>query len=196
MTYETNEKIPTLTEVRKRERDEQEKSINKKANELLFKAVSYYNTNYPNSTHEIIWEKPKIEIHIKHDSLKKELKSLTEEELHGLYDIFAYFHDERQMPKIEEHKLKGKIFNIVRKILPGATFLDELYNLYKKRKDINKEIKELEDKLDKERKEFEKRLENNKNMKPDYEACEICGKICKSGAGIASHYRSHEENED
>lgn len=193
-TYDTNKNVLTLSSVRRKEHEEQEKNINIEAKKILLKANSYYDDNYPNSTYDNIWEKPKIKIKFGNETLENELKILKEEELHALYEIFAYFHNEQQMHKIEDHKSRSRILGIVRKLTPGATFLDKLYHLYTKRQTINKEIKELEDKLDIERKEFIKRLENNKTEKPEYFPCDLCTKICKSPAGLTSHMRTHNED--
>ena len=194
MTYDTNKNIPTLSSIRREEREERENIFNIEAKKILLKAISYYNDNYPHSKHENIWEKPKIKIEIGKDILRNELELLKEEELHSLYDILAYFHDEQQMPKIEDHNSRSKILSVVRKLTPGGNFLDKLYHLYAERQTINKEIKELEDKLDIERKEFVKRLEDNKTEKPEYFPCGLCTKVCKSPAGLKSHMRVHNED--
>ena len=194
MTYNTNKNIPTLNNIRRMEREKKENELNIEAKNFLLKANSYYNDSYPHSTHENIWEKTKIKIVFGNETLENELKILKEEELHALYDILRYFHDERQMPKIKDHNLHGRILGMVRKLTPGATFLDKLYHLYTERQAVNKEIKELEDKLDIERKEFIKRLENNKTEKPEHFPCELCTKVCRSPAGLKSHMRIHNED--
>ena len=196
MTYETNERIPTLSEVRRQEREEYDKKVSIKAKELLLKAISFYNDNYPNSTHEIVWEKEKVDlIEIGDKSLETELGYLNEENLHGLYDIFTYYHDERQMILVEEHDLRSKIISIVKKTIPGGYILDKLHELYERQKPLNIEIKELEDQLRIEQKELIERLEENKEIKKKSEQliCEVdgCGKVCKSPAGLKSHLRIH-----
>lgn len=196
MTYETNERIPTLSEVRRKEREEAERQLNIEAKELLQKAISYYNINYPNSNYEIVWEKNKVKIVIGDSSIEKEIEYLNEEELRSLYDIFTYYHDERQMPKIIDHNLRSVVLNMVMKLIPGGTILDELYELYEGRKKINKEIEKLEDTLNKKRETFKNRLEENKNLNPINFVCDVCEKICKSLAGLKMHSKVHSKIHD
>jgi len=195
MTYNTNDKIPSLSEVRRKEREERKEKFNKSAKELLLKAISYYNIHYPNSTHNNVWNNSKIKIEIGNDTLEEELYLLNEKELHSIYDILTYFHDERQISKIEDHNSKDRILSMIRKIIPGGIYLDKLYELYNKQSIINKEIKKIEDDLDKERNEFIERLEKNESRITGDYPCKLCEKVCKSAAGLKSHMRVHSEDD-
>jgi len=192
MSYETNERIPSLTDVRRRERENAEKKITIDRKELLYKAISYYNDNYPNSTHKNIWKNPKIELELGIESLEEELKKLDESKLFGIHDIFTYYHDERQMPKVSDHRLRTGVISLINKIFPIGDIIKKLHALRIKQKEIELEIIKKEDILKEERKEFINRLETEQNKKTDF-SCKVegCGKICKSQAGLKSHSRSH-----
>lgn len=194
MKYTTNENIPSLDEVRRKEREEKEKIRNKKTKNFLLKAITYYNENYPNSTHENIWKAEKVEIKIGHESLLEELRKLSEKELQAIFEVLTYFHDERQMALIEEHNMSAKIRMFVKKILPGGHILENLYKLYEERKKINNKIEHLEDRLNIERKEFEENLEKIKNISEQF-ICNVegCGFVAKSASGLSSHMRKHEK---
>jgi len=188
-----NEPIPTLSSVRRKERMEQESLKNKEEKELLLKAVKYYDENYPNSKQQIEWTKPKEHIKVGKLTIQEELEKLTEKELYGIYEIFRYFHDERQMPLIPEHGIKNRILRKVGLLTPGHSYLDKLFRLYTKLDDTKREIKILEERLKFDREVFEKRL----GTQPEKElvVCDICGKICKSQAGLKSHKRTHRKKE-
>lgn len=192
MTYTTNENIPSLDEVRRKEREEQEKIRNKQIKKFLNKAINYYNENYPNSIHENEWTREKIEIKIGHESLLEELRKLNEKELRNIFEVLTYFHNERQMPLVQEHLWRSKIQMFIKKILPGGNILENLYKLYEERKKINKEIENLEDNLTKERKKFEENLEKIKSTSKIF-ICE-CGFVAKSQSGLSSHMRKHERD--
>lgn len=193
MTYTTNEPIPSLDEVRRKERDEKEKRKNKRTKDFLLKAITYYNENYPNSTHDNIWNEEKVEIKIGAKSLLDELRILSEKELRSVFEVLTYFHDERQMPLVQEHLLLSRIQMLVKKILPGGDLLERLYKLYRERKKINTKIESLENELDIERKKFKKTLEKIKSTSKQF-ICSIdgCGFVAKSQSGLSSHMRKHE----
>lgn len=191
-TYETNEKIPSLTDVRRKEREEKERKKSIKKKELLLKAISYYNDKYPNSEHKNVWKKTKIIIELGTETLEKELKQLNESKLFGIHDIFTYYHDERQMPKVSDHNLRTGIISLINKIFPIGDIINKLHELYKKRKEIELEIIRKENILETKREEFTKKLEIEKNKQPEHPICPECGKECKSQAGLKSHSRIHE----
>lgn len=184
-----NEGIPTLESVRKKEREEQKQKKDKECKELLLKAINYYNKNYPNSEKDLIWTKPKVSIEIGKDTLKNELNILSEKQLNGIFDIFKYFHDERQMPSIKDHDKMKYILANVKSLVPGGSFIEHLITLRDRYKEQGNEIEELEIRLEEERKKFNKKIQKNDHI------CTVCGRVCRSPSGLANHMRAHEKKE-
>ena len=193
--YNTNKEIPSLSQVRREERDKKEIILDTQAKELLFNAIKFYDENYPNSTQDNEWKWFKVEVKIGNKTLDEELGKLSESDFSVIFEILQYYHDERQMPRIEQHQLRNRIIGKIKRLDKSGEFLDKLYELYTKQKDLNKEINELENSLNIEREKTEKRLEKKPKKTTIEVTCEICGKICKSEAGLTSHIRVHQKNE-
>lgn len=193
--YNTNEKILPLSEVRKKERNEKEQKENEESFELLIKAIDFYNTNYPKSFQDppLKWEEPKQTIKIdKKSSLNDELNKMNEADFQNIIQIFQYFHDEKQMKTIKEHNIRARILAKIKKIYHGGVILEELYKLYSKKKEINEKINSLESQLEQEKEKLHEKLDSKEPKKEEtLIECSICGKVCKSQAGLTSHQRVH-----
>jgi len=194
--YNTNKEIPSLSQVRREERDKKEIILDTQAKELLFNAIKFYDENYPNSTQDNEWKWSKVEVKIGNKTLDEELGKLSESDFSVIFEILQYYHDERQMPRIEQHQLRNRIIGKIKRLDKSGEFLDKLYELYTKQKDLNKEINELENSLNIEREKTEKRLEKKPKKTTVEVTCEICGKICKSEAGKTSHLRVHSDKKN
>jgi len=185
-----DKEIPTLSEVRRAKRREDEIKQRKKEKELLLKAMDFYSENYPNSKHNHNWEKPKRKILLGDNDIQEELERLPEEDLFGIREILFYFDQERQIHMIQDHENRKRILARIGKLIPGYNYLSKLEGLYKKLRNTKNKIKVLEDRLEKDRKIFIERLKTKPPKKEIFE-CAICGKICGSPAGLKSHSRKH-----
>ena len=143
MAYETNKVLPRLSDVRKLERTNQEIRYNKECKDLLKKTIEYYRINYPNSHMRLTWDAPKVVLGIGNGMLDEELEKLTENELSNIYDIFDYFHDERQMNLVDDHRRRNMILAKVKHIIPGGHHIAKLKGLKKKLKNTQQKIDDL-----------------------------------------------------
>ena len=188
--YETNKYIPSLSEVKQKEREDVEQKLDIEAKEFLLKVVDYYEKNYPNSNVKIKWENEKGNVKIGKENLDIELKIKTEDELRAIHTALAYFHDERQMPSPLEHDKKNRISSKIHALIPGDLYSKKIEKLKEDRQKINDELEKLEKQLIKDREQFKKTLEKTIEKSKDM-ICNVCKKKCGSPAGLANHMKTH-----
>jgi len=190
MTYETNKKIPSLSEVRKQEREEQERIRDQECKILLLDSISFYDDNYPKSTHDNTWNDPKKSIIIddKKD-LHEMLDECDEETLTQIFKIFDYAHDERFIVSIKDHEKMNFTKAIIRKLVPGGSYIEELNSLKKNNETVVKQIIELEQRLAEDRKKFNQKLKDKEDQEEKKYVCHICGFESANGGGLSSHMR-------
>jgi len=196
--YETDRLIPSLTEVRKKEREEREKTFSLQCKTLLIKCVKFYNENYPKSNVGLTWSKTKANIEFNENiDLNDILERFSEKQLNEVKDMFIYCHDERLIVSIPDHEKMKKINAIINSLIPGGNYIDRLKQLEKENEKTSLEISEIDRKIKEEKDKFNKRLEK-KIKEPIIEQfiCEICGQKCANKGGLTLHKRTHEENNE
>jgi len=197
MSYKTDKLIPSLTEVRKKEREEIEKKQSEDAFIFLMSAIKYYDKNYPKTECKNVWTKDKVQITLKGKELQDSLEKMTENDLYGIIDIFDYFHDERKMNSIKDHDKRSYILARTRKLIPAYREKTELNTLQKQYEQDKRRIQELQKIISEKQKEFKEKTEEKKDKQIEIDnniyICEFCRKECKSNAGLTSHIRTHEQ---
>jgi len=181
--YETNKEIPSLSEVRRKQKEAEEAIKDAEALEMLEKAVKFYNKNYPKSEYKNTWNEAKTKLKITPGlNINEFLDTLNENELLLVKRILLYAHDERLITTPKDHIPMNRINAKMQKLIPGASYVDKIIKLKKEKETVDKELAELEEKLEADRKKF-----NEKFGIKDQFICPYCEKILRSSGGYDYH---------
>jgi hypothetical protein len=187
MAYETNRLIPTLSEVRRKEREEILTAKNEEALDMLEATVKFYNKNYPKTNVieklDNTWTDPKVKLKmtavIKIDEY---LDSLNENELILIKYMLLYAHDERLIKTPKDHEPMTFIGAKLNKLIPGSSYVNKIIKIKRNKEIIDKELLDLEKRLAIDRKKFNEKF----GIKEQF-ICPYCEKILKSSGGFDYH---------
>lgn len=187
--------VPSYYNIQLKKRQEIELAHDTLLKEGFLEALGYYEQNYPKSNLKvpIKWEQPKEKI--KFDptkTLKENLELAPEKDLHLMRLILQYSikeHNYKLVSKLENYK---EALGLVVKLIPGGKFIEEQEQLKEEiflKQNRQEAIKKI---IQQERQALNKRLSQDIPEEEGIYACEECGKVCKSKAGLTSHMKTHE----
>jgi len=173
-----------------KERVEREKRLRtesyKRAQDLYFMYLEFYEVNYPKSTHDLEWDRPKVTMNVKEGDFEKILEKLSELELYNMLTVFDYGRKENFSNDMKEHYDHLYSTGFIRARIPGYGDQEKLNILKNKKRDTERTIRKLERQIKEKRIVFSK----DQELKNKIVVCEICGKECARGSGLASHMRN------
>lgn len=200
MSENIRKAIPSYVEIRAERQQEYETMEKEKRKTIFVCALDYYNLNYPKSEINRDWTKKKVELPINIDNdIEKEFEKLTEDQLYIIFDIFDYYRVEVKFKDVRNFERFQYLLNEIKKMLPGGKYIEELRKIKERMSEDQYQMKILTEQIEKERKEFNKRLEKKGNSKIEKDdpktelfRCTVCKKVCKTKGGLTSHMRIHE----
>lgn len=185
-------KIRTYEERRQEERKKRENDKNMETLELLKASIEYYERLAPLKDCTII---------LKGVSLEEELNNLTEAQLFEVQKILDFAHDpfqgQRLIVSIVDHDKMNYIIKLLRERIPGFKERVQLIKLENSISEIQGQKQELHARIKKAQEKYNQKLEKvmaqpKPSVEEESHVCKECGKICKTGSGLASHMKTHE----